>query len=42
MFKENSGISIRFVNSVFAGEDVRYSAVEAVELNILIYKKHSA
>jgi predicted transcriptional regulator len=43
---ENSGVSIRSVNRVLAGEDVRYSAVEAViealGLSILIDKKHSA
>lgn len=43
---KNSGISIRSVNRVFSGEDVRYSAIEAVlgalGLSILIDKKCSA
>jgi len=43
---EHSGVSIRSVNRIFAGEDVRYSAIEAVleslGLSILIGKKRSA
>lgn len=43
---EKSGVSLRSVNRILAGDDVRFSAVEAViealELSILINQKRSA